>query len=293
MGHSRQLKGGYLLMLVVGLVGVLFSLGLAVVHFMTAHRQLVRKAEDTALAREAARSGVELAIAELRQDPDWRAGFEARQLVPETLADLSLTEAPEGVHLVCQARAPRAEARYEAIVHLPREVLHNDFSASAGEWEQPNGLPVALLGYYLLNLGLPGDVYAGDEAWSDYEAEFEVLLGQATSLGLLVRVSPRGAYLVDYSLLRGDIQLAKLEGNSSTVLAMAPRRDLQLPHTFTIRAEGGDLSVKLDGQQVLQYRDPQPLRQGRIGIRPLLGVVTLVDEVSVRSLLQVVSRWRP
>lgn len=293
MGLPRKLKRGYLLMLVVGLVGVLFSLGLAVVHFMTSHRQLVRKAEDTALAREASRSGIEVAIAELRQDADWRAGFQGREYVPGTQADLTVQEEPQGLHLICLARAQQANARYEAIVQPERVALHNDFSSGADEWQQPGGLPLALLGYYLLNLGLPGDVYAGDPNWTDYEAEFQVLLGQATSLGLLVRSTGQGAYLVDYNLLRGSLQLAKVEGGTTTVLAEQARRDLQLPHTFKIRAEGPYLSVSLDGQEALTFHDEQPLARGRIGLRPLLGAVTLVDEVTVRTLFQVVSRWRP
>ena len=69
MGRPRKLNG-YALMMAIGLIGILFVLGLALVYFMTAQRSLLRKAEDTSLAREASRAGVDFALAQLRRDPE-------------------------------------------------------------------------------------------------------------------------------------------------------------------------------------------------------------------------------
>jgi hypothetical protein len=38
-------------------------------------------------------------------------------------------------------------------------------------------------------------------------------------------------------------------------------------HTFEVTADGGHFVVKLDGQQVLDYTDPKPIAQGRIGLQ--------------------------
>lgn len=292
MGRSRALNG-YALMMAIALIGTLFVLALALVHFMTAHRSLLRKAEDTALAREASRAGLEYALAQLRTDPGWRRGFTGLQALPGTVGNLTVQEQGLQLKLLSQAQANQTTATYAAMVRPASILLHNDFSRGASEWYQPGSLPVVLLGYYLLNLSLEGEVAAGDPLWTDYEAEFEVLLPQATGIGLVVRENPVGDYLVDYSLLRGTVQLIKEYNGSRRILAEIPRRDLQLPHNFKIRADRADLTVSLDGQKVLSYRDAEPLKNGRIAIRPLLNLVTLVDEVTVRQIFQVTAQWRP
>jgi hypothetical protein len=43
--------------------------------------------------------------------------------------------------------------------------------------------------------------------------------------------------------------------------------------TFDVRAEGGHFTVKLDGRQVLDYTDPQPIGRGRIGLQLNSGPV--------------------
>ena len=292
MGHPRKLKG-YALIMAIGLIAVLFLLGLALVHFMTAQHSLLRKAEDTALAREASRAGVDYGIAQLRGDPTWRKGFSNFSPVPATVANLTVQVQGDKLKLLCQGQANQTTALYAALVQPGSILLHNDFSAGASEWAQPGSLPIALLGFYLLNLSLDGEASAGDPLWTDYEAEFKVLLPQATAIGLVVRESPAGDYLVDYSLLRGTLQLVKELNGTRQVVAEVKRRDLQEPHNFKIRADQADLTVSLDGQQVLNYLDPQPLKNGRIAIRPLLNLVTLVDEVTVRQIFRVTAQWRP
>lgn len=292
MGHPRKLKG-YALMMAIALIATLFLLGLALVHFMTAQRSLLRKAEDTSLAREASRAGVDFALARLRGDPSWREGFTQLNPIAGTVANLTMQEQGNQLKLLCQARANDTSAAYAALVSPARVLLHNDFSRDASQWSQPGSLPVVLLGFYLLNLSLQGEASAGDPLWTDYEAEFEVLLPQATGIGLVVRESPAGDYLVDYSLLRGSVQLIREFNGSRRVVAEVARRDLQLPHHFRIRAEQADVTVSLDGQKMLSYRDPEPLKNGRIAIRPLLNLVTLVDSVTVRQIFRVTAQWRP
>jgi len=277
----------------IGLIAVLFLLGLALVHFMTAQHSLLRKSEDTALAQEASRAGVDYAIAQLRSDPAWRKGFSNFSPVPTTVANLTVQEQGDKLKLLCQGQVNQTTALYAAIVQPGSILLHNDFRDGASEWAQPGSLPITLLGFYLLNLSVQGEASAGDPLWTDYEAEFEVLLPQATAIGLVVRESPAGDYLVDYSLLRGSVQLVKEFNGTRQIVAEARRRDLQLPHNLKIRADQADLTVSLDGEKVLTFHDPQPLKNGRIAIRPLLNLVTLVDEVTVRQTFRVTAQWRP
>lgn len=293
MGRSRQLKRGYILLMAIALVATLFLMGLALVHFMTAQQWLLRKAEDTARAREASRAGVDYAIAQLRADSEWRPRIGNLSPFPGTIANLTIQPQGQQLKVTCQGICNQTSALYSALVRPASLLYHNDFSRDAKGWAQPGSLPVVLLGYYLLNLSLAGEASAGDPLWSDYEAEFDLLLGQATAVGLVVRESPAGDYLLDYSLLRGSLQLVKETGLSRSLLAEFPRRDLQLPHQFRIRAQQDQLTVWLDGQECLSYRDPEPLKNGRIAIRPLLNLVTLVDEVTVRQNFQVTAQWRP
>lgn len=292
MGRPRQLDG-YALMMAIALIGVLFVLSLALVYFMTAQHSLLRKAEDTSLAREASRAGVDFALAQLRGDPNWRQGFTAFSPLAGTVANLTVKERGTQLQLLCQARANETSASYAALVRPAAVLLHNDFSRDASQWSQPGSLPIVLLGFYLLNLSLQGEASAGDPLWTDYEADFKLLLPQATGISLIVRESPAGDYVVDYSLLRGSVQLIKEFNGGRRLLAEVNRRDLQLPHHFKILAEEADLTVSLDGQKVISYRDPEPLKNGRIAIRPLLNLVTLVDEVTVRQVFRVTAQWRP
>lgn len=314
MGPAHQLRG-YLLLLTLVLVALLFSLGLAVVQFCTHHQQWVRKAEGIALARRAAGGGIHLAIARLSQDSSWRAGL-VDFSIGEAVVNLSFdrdsrvnasphseVEAdgrilpPYCAHLVSHASARGCQATCEAIVSLPQVLYQNDFDSSASEWSQGLLGPVVAAGYYVLDLSLlQFNSLAGDADWSDYEAEFVATLSQPTGLGFLVRASgpPNRptAYLAEYQLLRGGYSLYRLQDGVPTRLATAPAPLSGLTHTYTFRAIGSDLVFGVDGREVLKYHDEVPLSRGRIGIQPLLGTVVLVDSVRVRQGLGVRAQWR-
>ncbi len=114
MGHPRKLRG-YALMMAIALMATLFLLGLALVHFMTAQRSLLRKAEDISLAREASRAGVDFALAQLRSDPTWRQGFARLSPLPGTVGDMHLE--------TCDGQ-PRLRYRIDGVL--------NDFPAPPG-----------------------------------------------------------------------------------------------------------------------------------------------------------------
>lgn len=321
MVYPPQLRRAYALLLVTGLVGVIFFLSLAIMDFLQAHRTMLRKAESSALALEASRAGLSLAIAHLRANPEWREGFQAVELVPETQSWLQFSGSerswssqdpgprclpPGSVHLICRGQNAQSTVYSEAVVALNTTLLENDFDSHANEWQQTANLPIVASGHYVLDLGLQLSSLAGDEAWADYQAEFEVLIPQGTGVGFFIRAtgSPHQlkGYLMDYQLLDdplrgGTFRLFRLDKGRQTELARASRgRDLGwflgVKHQYRLRAQGGDLRLVVDGETVLEFRDPEPIRNGRIGIRPLLGTVVLVDRVCVQSLFQVVSQWK-
>lgn len=306
---SRQ--RGYLLLTTLLVVGLLFSMGLAVLQFATHHQQWLRKAEGSALARQAARSGIQMALAEL-------SGPEAPSSIRRTLDESELVvdvhpnrtgEAfvePDGrivppacAHLVSRGRARGSESVYEALVRLPVTLYENDFDRAASEWSQTSLKPVVLLGSYVLDLGLQGFAVAGDPDWRDYEAEWTAKLAQGTGVGFMVRVtgpleSPSG-YLLEHR--PGELRLLRLDHGMTTLLAQAPTSlsILGLEHRYRIRADGSLLQVWLDDGQrpAFEVRDDRAdLNRGCIGIRPMLGAVVLVDSVRVRQLLEVISQWR-
>jgi hypothetical protein len=320
--QARPLNRGYLLLLTIGLVGLLFALGLAVVQFATHHQQWVRKAESEALAREAARGGLHTALARVAADPSWREGldeiavgagtasltFSGSNGVPASTAN-SGTSALQGdggrtvpagaLHLICRGRSGASTAWEEAIVAPPGLLYENDFSSNAAEWTQSILQPIVLAGHYVLSLNLELTAMTGADTWRDYEAEFQAQVTQGTGLGFLVRASgapstPSG-YLVDFQLLDGRFHLYKLQDGQPTLLRQAPGglgNLLGLSHTYVVRAQGPTITVTVDGSELFSYTDPSPIENGAIGIRPLLGSVALIDSVRVRQLFQVVSTWR-
>lgn len=321
MDYPPQLRRAYALLWVTGIVGVTFLLSIAALDFMHSHRSMTRKAETSARALEASRAGLSLAIAHLRVDPGWQEGFDGLELVSDTRCSLQFSGPersrhshepgarplpPASVLLVSRGQSGPEVVYSEAVVTLNTTLLENDFNLDANEWQQSSNLPVVALGHYVLDLGVPLTSMAGDEAWSDYQADFEVLVPQGTGLGFLVRASGPAhsitGYLIDYQFLDdplrgGSFRLFRLEDGHQTELARVSQSLgiawlLGLKHQYQIRVQGGDLRFAVDGETILEFRDPNPIRQGRIGLRPLLGTVVLVDRVRVQSLFQVVSQWR-
>ena len=314
MGPPRKLRG-YLLLLTLVVVGLLFSLGLGVVQFSTQQQQWVRKAESLALARRAAQGGLQIAMARLSRDADWREGLVDMPMGEAVVnlrfdqdsrinASANPTTEPDGrilppwsAHLVCHGQARGSEAVSEALISLPQVLYENDFSRTASEWSQSLLGPIVLLGYYVLDVNLlQWTSLTGDPNWSDYEAEFVATLSQPTGLGFLVRASgppnrPTG-YLMDYQLLKGGYSLYRLDNGTPSRLAFVPAALVGLSHTYTLRVQGPELTFSVDGHQVLSFRDQDPITQGGIGIQPLLGTVVLIDSVRVRQFFGVRAQWR-
>ncbi|MBI3926691.1 MAG: hypothetical protein HY319_14215 [Armatimonadetes bacterium] len=327
----RKRHAGYLLLVTLGVLALLFCLGTAVVGFSTAHQSLVRKAEERARAAESARAGVEVAIARLRADPNWKEGFRDQAVMEAGFASLQFEPGdipqsihngagvepvpgwdrrtvPTGtVHLVCEGRSGTSRALVQALVGVESILLDDQFDSGAPGWTSPNGsLPLVILGFYLLELGGGGSVLAGSEHWSDYEAEFVARLSQGTGLGFLARATgppeaPDG-YLAAYELTTDSFALHRMvAGLRGPALVVVPRADtalagswlVTLDHTYRLRVEAETVSWWVDGVQVLTFKDEQaPRMMGRIGVHPGLGAVVLLDRVQVRALFGVRSIWR-
>ncbi len=298
MDRSRQLKSGILMATTIAVGALVFLLSLWAVQFQTRHQFLVRGLEQSWQAELAAQAGLERAMRNLKRgtpvSPSERLGS---ALVTVEEVDPGRPR-PEGVlHLRCRATQNRMVAVEEALVRAPRVLFTEEFDGDADGWAP---LAVVGLGYYILDFNL-GATYslAGDPNWDDYVAEFEALLSKGTGLGVLVRATPQGAgyegYRVRWTALPPSVTLTRVTQRGEVLLARrnTPLLDLNLRHHYRVRVHQDQIEVEVDGAQVMEVTDPDPLARGSVGVEPAPGGVVLLDRVEVRSEFEVLSRWRP
>ncbi len=316
---------GYALLAVIGFGSLLFVLGLGLVSAATTEQRLVRSAEHAVRSSEAARSGIALATDMLLEDPAWTVGleheFEATGLARVTFeADGSglptstnnaLGEStiqgeggrlvpPGTAHLICLGRSGERRTTVESLVALPVELLNSTFELGAQGWRSSLGLPIAVGGLLLVDIGL-GTIMAGDDSWSNYEAEFVALLSQGTGVALLVRAngppdSPSG-YRLRYELLQDRLHLEKLvDGVVTDTLHSTPPFSegllLGLFQSYRLTVKDKTIKVTVNGVERFTVEDPlDPILTGGVGVQPFLATVILLERVTVTSLFEVRSTW--
>jgi len=106
------------------------------------------------------------------------------------------------------------------------------------------------------------------------KADFKAAAG--TNSGIFLRTSPKPR---DPAVDAYELNIAPQDNPFPTgslvkrAKATAVAEGADAWHTFEVRAEGPRWTVWLDGQQVLDYTDPQPLRRGYIGLQHNSGQV--------------------
>ncbi len=112
--------------------------------------------------------------------------------------------------------------------------------------------------------------------FSDFELRCDFKAGPATNSGIFLRTSPKppgptsGCYELNIaSTAQSPFPTGSLVGRKQGKFSLADNRW----HTYHIVATGGHFSVRLDGKPVLDWKDPQPLGRGYIGLQKNEGAV--------------------
>ena len=111
-----------------------------------------------------------------------------------------------------------------------------------------------------------GEMYTGHHSWGDYtvSATLKPLTGERAYVNLRVQGAMR-SYAAGFSGA-GKVALRKNQHGYTTLCEAAfpwqPGQEYRLDFT----ARGGRLTLAIDGQELLSYEDPEPLRTGCAGL---------------------------
>ncbi len=136
----------------------------------------------------------------------------------------------------------------------------------------------------------PAVSVVGDILWRDYAAEFSAAtLGSSGVIGLVFNYLDRQNHyraLFDVDEIRGRVRLLRVEKGQETLLAerQGHLRSRQF-YRFRVETCGGELSVRVDGYEILRAQDSTFLT-GRFGLLADAGVIHF-DDVLVRTLRRV------
>lgn len=117
--------------------------------------------------------------------------------------------------------------------------------------------------------------------WGDFELRMEIKAGETTNSGIFLRtpLSPQDPAVDCY-----ELNVAPADNPFPTGSLVKRKRIDPVPPTdpdrwslYEFRLVGDSLTVKIDGETVCDYVDPQPLPPGRIGLQHNAGPVAFRD----------------
>jgi hypothetical protein len=110
-------------------------------------------------------------------------------------------------------------------------------------------------------------------AWADYELHVEFMATPTTNSGLFLRTPlqptdpAQNCYELNIAPPDNPFPTASLVSRQKTSLAADKFPAADQWHTFDVIVDGPHVTVTLDGEKVLEYTDPQPLKIGHIGLQ--------------------------
>ncbi|MGE3641838.1 MAG: DUF1080 domain-containing protein [Pirellulales bacterium] len=113
--------------------------------------------------------------------------------------------------------------------------------------------------------------------WADFELHAEFKAPATTNSGIFLRTAleptdpTKDCYELNIAPPGNPFPTGSLVGRAKAAsLSPASSDDW---HSFDVRAYGGTIAIRLDGESVAAYTDPSPLRRGRIGLQSKEGAV--------------------
>jgi hypothetical protein len=189
-----------------------------------------------------------------------------------------LVRALAGVAALAVAAVGRAEAPVEAlspdeiadgwIQLFDGETLFGWQPAAEADWRVADGA-------ILVGSGEKGLLCTTSE-YADYVLKVDFRAAAGTNSGIFLRTpaKPTDPAKDCYELNIADAAISPFPTGSFVGRQRAlGEHDITRWRTYEVVAEGDHITVNLDGETVLDYRDPQPLGRGRIGLQFNAGEV--------------------
>jgi len=149
-----------------------------------------------------------------------------------------------------------------------------------------------------IDSGQPGLLRTTSQ-FDDFELIVEFKANQGTNSGIFFRTSPkpnnvnRDCYELNIAPLENPFPTGSLVGRKKCEPTVTPNQW----HRFHVTANGPNIKVKIDGQEVLNYFDPTPIGRGYIGLQLNQGAIAFrniaLKPLNTRSLLdgQSLDQW--
>lgn len=202
---------------------------------------------------------------------------------PEAADDTDVSEETE------ETPAPEVTDEPEA-TEAPEAALSIDFQGEVTDWELGPGASIVSVDDGDMALLLAGGGWLapmGEVSLSDFSIEGRLnILTTASadsSLRLYFRETGDAAYVLGVGPSGAALWLA--DGEESTLLAEAEAAlSLSTWHSFTLAAQGGQISLLIDGAEVLTYSDESALEGGSFRFVAGGETTLMLDNVVVREL---------
>ncbi len=289
-------KRGYLLALVLGTCSLAFLSSLILARVVTADRLFVVRTQN-------------------RLKTDLRALEQIQYQLEEQVQKGTIDSEAGYVEFDGQSEIDGTRSIITAAVGAGENVRTDDYSLLALDLEFDGSelsLSVEALGQLLIeNLGSSeSSVLFGSEDWRNHTFTSDVLLTQGTFVGFWVRArrGPEGitGYLASYSLLEhplqgGTFRIDKVEGNNVERLGEKQGFELGIGglawllgvvHRVEVGAEQERIWLRVDGRDVLEVQDPEPLRGGKTGYKTGIASLMLVNQTAVDNVIEIRSLCR-
>jgi len=141
-------------------------------------------------------------------------------------------------------------------------------AANKADWKVADGVISA-------SEGEPGLLHTTSQ-FGNYLLKVEFRSAKGGNSGIFLRTSPKPA---DVNGRCYELNIADWGTNDWPTGSFVHRKLCRTKHdstgwqSFEITAEGGEFSVRLDGQQIIEYTDPKPLGRGFIGLQYRRGLI--------------------
>ena len=115
--------------------------------------------------------------------------------------------------------------------------------------------------------------------WGDFVLHLQFRAPASTNSGIFLRTPlepkdpARDCYELNIAPAENPFPTASLVGRQQAALPEASFSEPDDWHTFDVTAEGGKITIVLDGERVFEYGDRSPVRIGRIGLQSREGPV--------------------
>jgi len=196
----------------------------------------------------------------------WRAEPEGAWQVEDGLLQPKTAQAKPPDH---PAPSDRTGERADA-GGPPKPSPADQSKSSSGQPSQPEpGAPSAA----------PARLFSTSQ-WADVVLRMDFRTAPGVQASLLLRTGPDGAVLGKPGQEGYELVLASEDPSAWPVGSLKGRKKASsqaLPpgwHTVEAWLEGGSITVRVDGQEVLWYADPQPIRRGHLALQVHSGPAT-------------------